>query len=440
MIRIVMVGHVDHGKSTILGRLLFELKVLPEGKIEQIKNDCRCRGKNFEYAFLLDALKEERGQGITIDTARCFFSYEGQKYLFFDSPGHIEFIKNMVTGASQTDTAMIVLDALEGIQENSRRHALLLSFFNISKIVVLINKMDLVVFQEAVFEKLKKEYQNFAQKFDIKIDDFIPVSGDMGDNICKLSDRMPWYQGKTVACLLKELKNTQPLTTYPLRFPVQAVYKFNKKRDVRRIVAGNILSGQIQVNDELIFLPSKKTAKIASIEAFSEKTFKPKTTVYAGESTGITLRPQIYVKRGEIACKKAEKQPCVASQFEVSLFWLSPEPLQEGKGYLIRMCTALKNFKVLKVEKVLDTISMQEKKQVFVEQNNIAKCVFSLDEPIVCDLEDGFVETKRFTVINEGKLSGGGIIQKALLSSKKNIPQRKENQAVTFIRAQGFIS
>lgn len=439
MIKIVIVGHVDHGKSTILGRLLFELDALPEGKIEQIRNECRKRGKNFEYAFLLDALKEERQQGITIDTARCFFSYEGRKYLFFDSPGHIEFIKNMVTGASQTDSALIVVDALEGIRENSRRHALLLSFFHISKIAVLINKMDLVSYQKRVFDSLKEEYQNFARNFGIQIDEFIPVSGNKGDNIKELSLNMPWYQGKTIIHLLKELKKEESLDILPLRLPVQDVYKFNDKNNDKRIIAGNILYGNLKEKDELVFLPSEKQAKVASIEVFSEKNgSENKKRALSGEAIGITLEPQIYVKRGEVAYKKAEKKPLIALQLEVNLFWLSAEPLQENKKYLLRIGMALKSFKVLKFLQILDTACLKEVKQKTLQQNNIALCLVLLDEPVVFDMQDAMVESKHFTIIDKGSLSGGGIIKKAVFSAEKTVLQKKENQDFSFLRAKGF--
>jgi len=197
-IKLVIAGHVDHGKSTIIGRLLADTNSLPEGKLEAVKKNCRRNSKPFEYAFLLDAFKDEQAQGITIDTARCFFNTKKRNYLIIDAPGHIEFLKNMITGASWAEAALIVIDALEGVQENSRRHGYMLSFLGIRQIYVLVNKMDLVDYDQNVYDKITKEYKEFLAKLDITPLGFIPVSGMMGDNIASHSKRMPWYNGPTV--------------------------------------------------------------------------------------------------------------------------------------------------------------------------------------------------------------------------------------------------
>ena len=191
---IVIVGHVDHGKSTIIGRLLADTHSLPEGKLEQVKETCRRNSKPFEYAFLLDALKDEQSQGITIDAARCFFKTDKRHYIIIDAPGHIEFLKNMVTGASRAEAALLVIDAKEGIQENSRRHGYLLSMLGIKQIAVLVNKMDLVNFDKKVFDGIVSEYRKFLKKIDIEPRIFIPVSGMKGDGIAKNTKDMGWYK------------------------------------------------------------------------------------------------------------------------------------------------------------------------------------------------------------------------------------------------------
>lgn len=188
---IVIVGHVDHGKSTLMGRLLADTGSLPEGKLEQVKETCRRNSKPFEYAFLLDALKDEQSQGITIDTARCFFKTEKRDYIILDAPGHIEFLKNMITGASRAEAALLMIDAKEGVQENSRRHAYMLSMLGIRQIAVVINKMDLVDYDEGVFERVKAEYLEFLKQINVTPKVVVPASSFMGENIIQQSDKMP---------------------------------------------------------------------------------------------------------------------------------------------------------------------------------------------------------------------------------------------------------
>jgi bifunctional enzyme CysN/CysC len=197
-LRIVIIGHVDHGKSTLVGRLLADSNSLPEGRLESVKAYCEKNAKTFEYAFLLDALKEEQSQGITIDAARCFFKTNKRDYLIIDAPGHFEFIKTMVTGASRADAAIIVIDAKEGIKENTKRHGYLLSMLGLDNVCVAINKMDLVGYRKEVYDNVKSEYAPFLDSIGIKNIDFIPVSAKNGENIVEKSSNLRWYDGKTI--------------------------------------------------------------------------------------------------------------------------------------------------------------------------------------------------------------------------------------------------
>ncbi|MFW5790967.1 MAG: GTP-binding protein, partial [Bacillota bacterium] len=201
-LKLVVAGHVDHGKSTIMGRLLADTDSLPDGKLEQVKETCRRNSKPFEYAFLLDALKEEQSQGITIDAARIFFETDYRKYVILDAPGHIEFLKNMITGAASAEAALLVIDANEGVQENSRRHGYMLSMLGIDQIAVLVNKMDLVDYDEETYKNIVDEYTEFLNEIDVDPLSFIPVSGMEGDNLASKSAKMDWYQGETVLQLL----------------------------------------------------------------------------------------------------------------------------------------------------------------------------------------------------------------------------------------------
>ncbi|MFH1968970.1 MAG: GTP-binding protein, partial [Verrucomicrobiota bacterium] len=197
-ISVVVVGHVDHGKSTLIGRLLADTNSLPQGKLEQVRTMCVRNAKPFEYAFLLDALKDEQSQGITIDTARCFFKTEKRRYIIIDAPGHIEFLKNMITGAARADAAFIVIDAEEGIKENSRRHGYMISMLGIGQVSVLVNKMDLVGYKEEIFNGIRKEYTDFLGRLNVHAVSFIPISAFKGVNVVSPSDRTPWYRGMTV--------------------------------------------------------------------------------------------------------------------------------------------------------------------------------------------------------------------------------------------------
>lgn len=266
---IVIVGHVDHGKSTVIGRLLADTHSLPDGKLEQVKNDCERNAKPFEYAFLLDALKDEQSQGITIDTARCFFKSNKREYIIIDAPGHIEFLKNMVSGAARAEAALLIIDAHEGIQENSRRHGYLLSMLGIKQIAVCVNKMDLVNYSEKVYKKIEAEYRKFLKQIDIEPRFFVPIAAREGDNIVSKSSKLPWFKGHSILSVLDNFKEATTVEKLPLRMPVQGIYKFTEEGDDRRIVAGRIEAGTLKVGDKVIFYPSNKHSEIQTIENFN---------------------------------------------------------------------------------------------------------------------------------------------------------------------------
>jgi len=295
---IVIVGHVDHGKSTIVGRLLADTGSLPEGKLEQVRMNCERNSKPFEYAFLIDALKDEQSQGITIDSARVFFKTGKRKYTIIDAPGHIEFLKNMVTGASRAEAALLVIDAEEGVRENSRRHGTMLSMLGIQQVVVLVNKMDLVGYRKKVYDEIVKEYSRFLQELRIQPLSYIPVSGREGDTIAAIGSAMPWYKGATVLDVLDTFQKEELPTAKPFRMPVQDVYKFTRFGDSRRIAAGTVVTGSVKVGDEVVFYPSGKKGRVKSIEAFQAP---ERREVGAGCATGLTLEEQIYITRGELA-------------------------------------------------------------------------------------------------------------------------------------------
>jgi len=408
---IVIVGHVDHGKSTVIGRLLADTGSLPEGKLEQVKETCRRNSKPFEYAFLLDALKDEQAQGITIDVARCFFQTEKRNYLIIDAPGHIEFLKNMITGAARAEAALLVIDANEGVKENSRRHGFMLSMLGIRQICVLVNKMDLTGYSEKSFKRIERQYRRFLRKINMEPVCFIPVSALEGENIANHSVKMPWYEGMNVLEVLDSLKQEEHAENKPFRMPVQDVYKFTKNGDTRRIVAGTIESGKISVGDEVIFYPSGKRTRVKSLEAFNRE---PQQSLGAGWACGFTVTEQIYIKRGEIACLSKEMPPKVTGRMLVNLFWLGKNPLVKDKTYYLKLGTAKVSMQLEEVRNVLDAASLDNKKKDFVERHEVAECILSLDRHIAFDLIEEIAATSRFVIVDDYEISGGGIVIREL--------------------------
>lgn len=421
---IVIVGHVDHGKSTVIGRLLADNNMLPEGKIEQIKEKCRRNSKPFEYAFLLDALKDEQSQGITIDTARTFFSTEKRNYIVLDAPGHVEFLKNMVTGAARAQAALIVVDANEGVMENSKRHGYLLSMLGVKQIAVLINKMDSVNYSQARFDEIKQQYSAFLSEIGINASSYIPVSGINGDNIVHKDEKnMPWYTSNTVMQQLEEFESVGEREDLPLRIPVQGVYKFTEHGDTRRIIAGTVETGKLNVGDDIVLYPSGKHTKVSTIEAYNSAT---QTHAYAGKATGFTMSEQIYAQRGDVVARKDEKEPLVSDRIIANIFWLGKTPLKTGNKYIVKIGTAKVNAKIEKINKVIDAAMLDNLDKTAVSKNEVGECEISFDREIAFDTVDENPSTSRFVIIDDYEICGGGII----IASQKNKNIFRDNSVV----------
>lgn len=253
-LKIVVVGHVDHGKSTVIGKLLYDTNSLPEGAVEKVRRIAKETGKPFEYAYLLDAFEEEQKQGITIDTTQIQFFTDQRDYVIIDAPGHKEFLKNMISGAANASAALLIIDAKQGVQEQSKRHAYMLSLLGIKNVYVVINKMDLVDYDAATYHRVASEMKEFITPLGVTPLRYIPVSGLAGENIATASDKMPWYTDQPLLVAMDELPGEQQEIDKPLRFPIQDVYKF----DNRRIIAGRIEAGKLAVGDEIVIWPSGK--------------------------------------------------------------------------------------------------------------------------------------------------------------------------------------
>jgi len=402
-LKIVIVGHVDHGKSTLVGRIFHDTDSLPDGKFEQVTAACKKRGMPFEWSFLMDSLQAERDQGITIDTSQIWFKTPRRDYVIIDAPGHKEFLKNMISGAANSEAALLVIDAKEGVKEQSKRHGYLLHLLGISQVAVAVNKMDLIGYSETKFKKIEKEYRAYLKGIGVKPIFVIPISGREGDLITKPSENMKWYKGPSVVEALDHFTTTPPLFALPLRFPVQDVYKF----DERRLIAGRIESGNLSVGDELVFSPTGKIARVSSIENWPGKA--KSGTVSAGMSVAITLDEQIFVERGHIA-SHAKNAPFLTNLFRGKLFWLGRDALQKGKKYLMKINTTEYMVEVKEIEKVVNTDNLKISAGNKVERNSVAEVVFRVKGLMPVDSFTDNPKTGRFVLVENYHISGGGII------------------------------
>src|SRR6266699_1432479 len=403
-LRVVFVGHVDHGKSTLIGRILHDTGSLPQGKIEEIRKACAAEGMEFEFAFLLDALLEEQKQNVTIDTTEIPFRTPRRRYAIIDAPGHKEFLKNMITGASRADAALLVIGANEGVREQSRRHAYLLSMLGIKHLIVVVNKMDLVDYSEERFREIEQDYRKFLVDLGLEAHAFIPASAKEGENVARASMKMKWYCRANVLEALDLLEPQKPDVDLPLRFCVQDVYRF----DGRRIVAGRIETGTLQVGDQLVFSPANKSSIVATIERWKAPANGP---ALAGDSIGITLSEQIFVERGYVASHENET-PIETNRFHADLFWIVREPLRVGHLYSLRLATQDVKCEVVSIERVMDSSTLESKVdgREQLERNEIGRLTIQTRGRLVIDNHDRIPNLGRFVIIDDGQICGGGTI------------------------------
>ena len=403
-LKIVIVGHVDHGKSTLVGRLFHDTDSLPDGKYEQIKVMCEKRGMPFEYSFLMDALQAERDQGITIDTTQIWFRTKRRDYVIIDAPGHKEFLKNMVSGAANSEAAVLIIDANEGVREQSKRHGYLLSLLGVGQIAVAVNKMDLVDYSEEKFNAIEKEYRAYLKEIGVEPTYIIPISAREGDNIANRSSNMDWYEGPTVVESLDNFKRMPASVEMPLRMTLQDVYKF----DERRILTGKIDSGKISVGDELIISPVNRTAKVKSIEVWP-KPDTPIKTAYAGMSIGFTLDEQIFAERGHVISHE-EDAPQLTNVFRAKIFWLYDEPIWPGNKYKMKLGTAEYSVEVKDIERVISTDDLSHSDNKLVAKNAVAEIILRVKGMAVLDDYRDNQKTGRFMLLDGFHVAGGGII------------------------------
>jgi bifunctional enzyme CysN/CysC len=401
-VRIVIVGHVDHGKSTLVGRLLHETGSLPDGKLEMLKAVSARRGMPFEWSFLLDALQTERDQGITIDTTQIRFRTRSRDVVLIDAPGHAEFLRNMITGAAQADGAVLIIDALEGVRDQTRRHGYLLHLLGVKQVAVVVNKMDRVDFSAERFGAIREEISAHLTSLGLAPTAVIPISARDGDGVAERTAKITWYKGPTVVEALDSLHPARPLDELALRLPVQAIYKF----DDRRIVAGRIESGGLAAGDEIVIMPAGKIAKIRSIEGWPSG---PKGAQSAGRSVGVTLDRELFVERGDVIAHVGSA-PRDTRRIRARIFWLHEQPLAAGASILLRLGNKEKRAVVVAIEKAVDPGELSSAETKAIARNHVGEIDISLAQPLAADPYVDNPRTGRLVIEVNGRIAGGGLV------------------------------
>lgn len=402
-LKLAIVGHVDHGKSSLIGRLLYDTNSVSPDKLEDLKEASKKAGKEMEFAFLLDHLQEEREQGITIDTTQTFFKTRNREFVIIDAPGHVEFVRNMVTGASQAEAAILIIDAKENIQEQTKRHAFILSLLGIEQIVVVINKMDLVGFREAIYNDITTGISKFFKNMNLKAACTIPISALNGDNVSTKSNNMEWYEGETVLEVLESLNPNKSELNKSTLLPIQDVYKIEDKR----IAVGRLETGRIGKDIEITILPTHQTAVISSIEKFMENA----ETGIAGESIGITTRDPVFIERGSVICSPGLALN-VAEAFKASVFWMGRLNLNINEKVIIRCSTQEVSCEIKEISRKVNSSTLEciDDNLNTLRNLEVGEVLIKLKKPIVAAKFKDIKALGRFVLVKENNICAGGII------------------------------
>ncbi|MFA6304916.1 MAG: GTP-binding protein [Patescibacteria group bacterium] len=416
-LKLVIVGHVDHGKSTLIGRLLVDTGVMPQSKIDEVKTVCESLGRPFEFAYLMDYMEEERQKKITIDTAQIFFKTALRDYVIIDAPGHKEFLKNMITGSAQAEGAILIVDAKEGIKEQTKRHAYILSLLGLKQIVIVINKMDLVDYQETKFEEIKTELLKHLTAVNLTPTYIIPISASNGDNIANKSTKINWYSGPTVLQALDSFSETLPTQSLPLRLPVQDIYTAADRKtwaglgetdhSDKDLLVGQIESGTISVNQEIIFLPGNQKTTVVAVKKWNQDP----TSVSAGHNIGLIIKDDLPIKRGQVACATNDL-PKVTNQFNARIFWMSPSGIKIGEKFILKCATQETEAEIKIINKVIDSSSLEiltDRKEE-IKETEVADVTIITSNPIVVEDYNYIQELGRFVIISGEDIAASGIV------------------------------
>lgn len=416
LLRFITCGSVDDGKSTLIGRMLYESKMIFEDQLQALQNDSKkmgTQGQEIDFALLVDGLAAEREQGITIDVAYRFFSTSKRKYIVADTPGHEQYTRNMVTGASTADLAIVLIDARKGVLTQTKRHTYLVSLMGINQIILAVNKMDLIDYDQSAYQVIVDQYLGFAGQLDIKSISPIPMSAFKGDNLSSLSSKTPWYQGAPLMDLLGNAPlNQSKAQDLPFRFPVQWV---NRPNSDFRGFSGTICSGKIFPGQTIRVQPSGQEAKIQSIVTKDGLLDQG----VAGQAITITLDSEIDASRGNIITLSNEPAQ-VANQFEVTLIWMSEEPLFPGRSYLLKLANTTINAVISKIKYQINVNTLEHIAATHLDLNAVAVCQLSTDKPIVFESFQDNPPLGSFILIDRvsNKTAGAGIIHFSLMRAQ----------------------
>ncbi|WP_299200242.1 sulfate adenylyltransferase subunit CysN [uncultured Amphritea sp.] len=424
LLRFITCGSVDDGKSTLIGRLLFESKLLFEDQLAAVEAESKkygTQGDNIDFALLVDGLAAEREQGITIDVAYRFFSTDKRKFIVADTPGHEQYTRNMVTGASTADVAILMVDARRGILTQTRRHTYLASLIGIPHIVVAINKMDLVDYSEKTYNQIKDDYTAFAKQIGINETTFIPMSALAGDNITEPSNNMTWYHGTTLMGYLETVQvDDELMQKEPFRMAVQWVNRPNL--DFRGF-SGQLASGIVKPGDRIRTLPSGKESTVATISTYDGNLDR----AVAGQSITLTLNDEIDISRGDMITS-AEEPASIGKQFETTIIWMHEEPLMPGRTYLMQIGTKTVTASITDIKHQVNVNTMEHLAAKKLELNGIGECNISLDQDIAFDSYKANRDTGSFILIDRmtNNTVGAGLINFALRRSTNITVQHTE--------------
>ena len=414
LLRFLTCGNVDDGKSTLIGRLLHDSKMIYEDHMEAITRDSKksgTTGEEVDLALLVDGLQAEREQGITIDVAYRYFSTAKRKFIIADTPGHEQYTRNMATGASTCDLAIILIDARYGVQTQTKRHSFIASLLGIKHIVVAVNKMDLMDFDQTVFDKIREDYLQFAKGLELLDGDkvqFVPMSALKGDNVVNHSERSPWYTGPSLMEILETVEIASDRNTTDLRFPVQLVTRPNLNF---RGFAGTIASGVVRKGDELTVLPSGKGSRVKSIVTFDGELEE----AGPGQAVTLTLEDEIDISRGDMLCH-ADNLPLIGDQFEATLVWMAEQPMQPGRKYDIKRATSYSPASFTRIQHRIDVNTLEQQPAAELALNEIGRVQVALERPIAFDDYQSNHTSGAFIVIDRmtnGTVGAGMIVAKA---------------------------
>ncbi len=408
LMRFITCGSVDDGKSTLIGRLLYDSKMIYEDQLAAIQKDSAKHGTtggDFDPALLTDGLREEREQGITIDVAYRYFSTAKRKFIIADTPGHIQYTRNMATGASTADLAIILVDARHGVLEQTKRHSFIASLLGIRHVLVAINKMDLVDFSQEIFQQIRKDYEAFAKRLDLPDLHFIPLSALLGDNVVDKSENMPWYDGGPLMNFLETVYIGSDRNFQDFRFPVQYV---NRPHLDFRGFCGTIASGIVRKGDEVMALPSRKTSKVKSIVTFDgelDEAFTP-------SSVTLTLEDEIDISRGDVIVR-AGNLPRVDNRFEAMVVWMDEQPMTPGKTYIFKHSSTQVNGVINTLRYLVDVNTLHRKDTPTLGLNDIGRCAITLNSPICYDGYRRNRSTGAFIIVDRmtNRTVGAGMIR-----------------------------